>query len=762
MRVRTALCVVSLAGALVAQDVDEAKFLKDSAARLGSFATRCFKSGYPARAREVWLEVLREYDPDDDDARTRLGFLRVGSSWAPDPRFSYPGKDEPDAAVARILEKQWEVLAKGLGDEHSKVARALEPRDPARAQYHFQRALRFVPDEAAAVKARGIGNFEGFLGTADEVTLLRRSRLLERAVALLLDKSYKVTRLADKEKQPYLDKAGVGYIGVESEHFTVWGDWEQEVLSEAAQFAERSLDFAQQAYAGYDGFRWIQKDKAALAFFKTREAWSQVLRANEELFRPGQLEFVLVNTSATTMGMGPGAIRVGGVEDKATVLDLAVRWIAQEYSGLGTDAMVEGIGHAVVGLFFGRNLVFTVGQEQERARTSSGERRRALQLRLPEIEVWRELAVEAAWSRSDLAAARLPLLSAADFPDEGRIKAWSLCDYLLRRDPRLMQVLDRTKGQGARNEGAVAQTFAEKNGGLTLASIDDDWRRFWTDDTPLLRAVRNKSTPLESVSKTAPVFLEQFNALRTQNGRSPVGWSAEYSDACRQHAEYLRQNGGERGPAGEHTQERSKKGYTNAGRTFAERALVSTNAKDAKKAMASWLDWPGYRDAIVNPQLEVVGLWAEGSILVMDVLRGQGGNDGRLSSTTWPNNDQKEVPPEVQVKELGPELVNELKRRGLGKLEVLGYPLTFHCFRGSAMPKRDSIRCTLKRFDKDEVEGIVVVADGGNARRTSAPGLVVFYPIAPLARGSEFTVEWSYTRTDGGMEPTAKTKFTTR
>ena len=36
------------------------------------------------------------------------------------------------------------------------------------------------------------------------------------------------------------------------------------------------------------------------------------------------------------------------------------------------------------------------------------------------------------------------------------------------------------------------------------------------------------------------------------------------------------------------------------------------------------------------------------------------------------------------------------------------------------------------------------VSDGGSHRRTSAPGMVVFYPLEPLRKGVELRVIWTY------------------
>lgn len=747
---------LALAGALPAQK-DEPTFMRAAAERLDAYALRCFRAKYPLRAREIWQEVIRDYDPDDEAARKALGFLRVGSSWAPDSRFEYPTKDEPDPAVARILQKSWESLAEDLGEGHRELAKVmLDAGMPERAKYHFERTLRFLPEDPTAIAQSGRRSFEGLFGSDLELDLLERSRKIDRNVARLLETDYDVKPVDSGTTHKLIDRASVPYRGFESEHFVVWGDWSDDVLIECAKYAERSLEFCGELYEGYERFKWpVRTGKFQYAFFQSRETWADVLRANADRFQPGTLEFTIQNTSATGMGSGPDHVKICGFDNEASTHDMSVRGVAQAYAGLGADALVEGVGHAVVGWFFGRNLIFSVGQERGDGRTTTDANREA-KLKLPDLSVWEELAVELAWDRTDTPAARLPLISAADFSSEDRIKSWAFCDYLLRRDPSLLKILDSTRSTS--NVNQVATAFEKATDGLSLAALDEEWRRFWTDDTPILRAIKNKETPLEAISKKAPAFLEEFNDLRVEFRKEPVAWSAEYSADCKAHADYLLLNKRERGPIEEHTEDPEKQGGSLKGKQFAEQALVSTSARDPRKTFEDWLDWPGYRDAVLNGTLKVVGVYVESNVLVMDVVRGQTGLD--LQTTQYPfgvkpgsglsQNVQPGlmVPTEVTLSDLGPDveelLATAAKKERQRLSKKIGYPISLHFFRTGALPPAHSIRCEVRENDEDLVPGVVHVADGGRSRRASAPGLVVFYPFQPLSRGRAYTVEWSF------------------
>ncbi|MBK8100986.1 MAG: hypothetical protein IPK26_28215 [Planctomycetes bacterium] len=713
---------------------EEQDFLATGAKELNAYATLAFKNGYPRRAREVWLEVIAEYAPDDPVAREQLGYVRQGSVWQKKSGFEYPTQDVLNATVAKMLEQRWDSVAKKLGDGHRTLAGQLETAGKKeRAQYHFQRALRFAPGDAKAIAGAGVKQAEGISGSDAELTLLKRSRMMDRSITRLLGAKYKVDVLGADQKQAVLDKAKVTYSGVKSENFTVWGDWETDVLKEAAANAERALAFGKDAYDGFEGFPPANAIVKQMAFFKSRDTFRTIVAANKDTIGEGATAFILENANATQIG----GVHVTGAEQVENVNDLAVRWVAQEYSGVRSDALREGIGHTVVGMFFGRNLTFTVGQQEQKGTAT---RREQQKLQLPDIDTWRELAVELAFQKDGTKAARLPLLKAASFPNDARIKSWSFCDYLLRRDPMLLKALDRTAAK-SRNDGDVEAEFATITK-LTLAEVEDGWRRFWTEDTPLRRAIVNKASPMEAASKEAPNWLDEFNRARKALGGEEVGWSSSFSTDCKMHVDYLKANKDQRGPVAEHTQVAGKTGFTNAGKTFAETALVWTRDKDQKKAMATWLSLPGFRDGLLNRQIDTVGIYADAGIVCIDVQRGRMPSD-RATVLPFPlgtegNRYKGSVPSALDVELLGPDAVAVLERAGKGKQKQIGFPLTLHGFGANTGEVQVDVSA-----GNESIKG-ELLRPGGKSRRTSAPGMWVFWPHDPLPKGKDITVRWTY------------------
>src|SRR5690606_25467076 len=110
---------------------------------------------------------------------------------------------------------------------------------------------------------------------------------------------------------------------------------------------------------------------------------------------------------------------------------------------------------------------------------------------------------------------------------------------------------------------------------------------------------------------------------------------------------------------------------------FAARALVATGVKDPEDTVRSWLALPGYRDALLDPALESVGIFVERGTVVMDVTRGRTGPPqtvtfpgGLEPGSPMPTNPTQPVTrfvvdTEVAVKDLGPEVEAAMKRAGV-------------------------------------------------------------------------------------------------
>ena len=725
--------VLALLCALVlpAQD-DEARFHKSQADKLDKFAKTAQKQGFPRQARLIWLQLIKLYDPEHAEARKGLGQVRVGASWAQDPKAALPADDTGSGTDGAALFRAYEALKKELAAGHKRQAQTWAKAGRTdKANQHYQMVLRWTKDDKEAQQALAHHDVGGVTGTDLEQTLYERSKAIEGAVTEQAQKTYAVEKVT--VKAPALDRAQVKYVSFQSEHCLLHGDPDQEAqLQEALVWAERAFRVAQVA------FPWQSEVKTRWAFFTAKETYQQILKANAD--RVPDLAWRLEHT--TTSGIDD--LVIGATGSAQVLFDAAVRNVAKTYARFGSDGLAEGIGHTFVGMVFNNNRLFAVDLKKQEGTTASEEDR---EYTSPNFDVWKTLALEMAWKLTGgVPAVDLAYADAASFTNEQRIKAWSFCDYVVRRDPALLRTFDTLSLDAKRARAKKPEELAEKfaaAAGVTLAQLDKEWEDFWTEATPVLQAIRANTPPLKAIGKDVEKWLKAFNEARAAQRATPVTWSSQLSTRCYEHATYLLQNKDQRGPAAEHKQLADKNG-SHLGSMFAQMAIVDTEARlgEAKKLFESWLKIPGYRDALVHDFLLSVGIYHENGVLVLNVTAGLGTPRSKKSGyLCHPWKDATSIPTQVEVAAIGPELEELLARNGKADKKVVGYPLTLH-FGQNVPGDRASYRCAVADARGNKLEGAILL-DSGSIRRSTAPGMVTFFPFEPLPHGP-IRVTWSW------------------
>ncbi len=727
------LAITSVAVALApltAQD-DESRFNRGQAEELHDFADKAFKKGFPRQARLIWMQALKLYDSDFEPARKALGQIKVGNGWADDPNFEYPLEDTGTGKDAQSLYKGYEKLQETLARAHKREAQKWQKADRRdRALHHWKMVLRWNKDDSDAQEAlehRPVGEVSG---TSLEQTLYENSKRIEAAVAEEVAKDYPVQEYGQKE--PVLETAQVDYVSFQSEHFILHGDPDQaEHLKEALVWGERALRVVRAALGGE------REIGGKFAFFVSKDTYKQVLKAHAD--RIPDLEWKLEHTSTS----GIGDLVVGATGSVQVLYDAVVRNVAQGYAGLSTTGFSEGIGHTFVGMIFNNNRLFSVDLKKQEGTTASEEDR---EYTSPNFDVWQNLALEMAWKETGgVPAIDIPFCEAATFTNEQRIKSWSFTDYLVRRDFKLIQELDRLGAEARKNKRrdplGLAAKFEEKTG-VTVQQLDHEWEDFWTEATPVLAAIRNNTPPLAAVSPGVEKWLEALNEARKELGSSPVTWSSNLSTRCYEHAKYLLENKDERGIAAEHT-EKVNLGGSHLGGMFAQMAVVETraNVRKADDMFEQWMLIPGYRDVLLNFASRVVGIYEEKGVLVINTVAGLGEPLSKKSGYfCWPKSQANGIPREVPVELIGPELAEALAEHGREDQKVVGYPMTAH-FGINILGDRQSYSCTVQTRD-GKAEGVLLL-DDGKLRTSSAPGVVTFVPFEPLPSG-QVDVTWSW------------------
>ncbi len=723
---------------LLAQTPDEGAFKKSQAKTLNAFASKAQKKGFPKKAQGVYQLVVNLYDPDNEEAQTALGNEKVGNSWSRKPGHKKPRSDEPNPAGAKALRKEFEKISGRLVKAHKEMAKSYqEAGRNDRAQFHYKTLLRFAPNDADAKKHLELVDVaDGLSGTALEQTLYQRGIMLNDIVKEEGAKEYQVERLPDTDRHDILDNAKVEYISVKSDHFTLRGDFPEELLIEAAIEAERAYSVMKVAFAGYEAFfnpdtkNWHSTE---FSFFKSKDTFLQICHANQNLFaNPESFKFTTEHTSGTSLG----GLRVSASGSSTSVNDGAVRAVARTFAAVRAAALSEGIGHTFVGLMLRNNRAFLVDLEKQIGTQTEEE---DIDQFNPDMDMWEDLAIEQAWSKTTVPAKRLPMITADKFDDAARIKSWSFCHYLMLRDPTLLRHLDMTAGLHSVIE--IQKKF-ERAAGVSLETLDKEWKDFFTGATPVMRAIKGRKDPMLAVSDGVKKWLDAINAIRKEDFHAaPVNWSAGFSSRCKAHADYLEKNELS-GPEHEQRQDPQLPDSTHPGNMFAHMAMVSTQGSNPKKVIKEWMRYPGYRDLFFVNTLKTIGLYAEGKTVVINVAQGLVNKPRSPGTWLYPRNGMTRVPNSVKVADLGPEFQVLLKKNGHGDLKVVGFPLSIHCGNSILMPKRDSFKCKVRVNDREDVEGIMDIADDGDHRRTSSPGTVVFYPLKPIKKGAQVEVEW--------------------
>jgi tetratricopeptide (TPR) repeat protein len=587
------------------------------------------------RALELRRAVWLDYAPDDAPSRERTGFVRVGDQWRKDDAKVVLDRDlKGDAKVLKKLDPQVLALQKELLTGHRALAQGYTALgDAERAGRHWQRVLRFAPGDAEASAALAMQQFDGFRGTPAELALLRRGRALRTASDWLVRTPFAVTNL-DTEQHPLLAEAKIAHTVARSAHFAVWGTLPPADLATLAADCERALLLARTMFGTAGGAVFTPALHRDLVFLHDVAAYGAVLDLCAAQFDAERLRFLKEDVDQAFVSHGKESLRV----HKATLgleasRDQAVRGIVQDALGVRSEGLFEGIGHAACGLLFGRTLTFMLEQRKERTAASWTQK-----LLVPDLAVWMQIAEESAWAKSDTRIGELVLLSAARFTTEQRVKAWAICHWFCHTDPELVLELDRSRTKDIKTPPEVETEFQRRTT-RDLLRIDHEWREFWARGGALRAAMATDPLPADAAAPAVttsgkdkaptPAALERqarlraralVDAIDSQRAAAEVGplgyhWSDRTEVlAVRSHEAELRKV----------EQLRKKKPKE----TFADpvppaelgRTVLWARDGEPAAVVEAWWRRPAWRDAMLHPGRDLVGVLAGGPPFAIDLV----------------------------------------------------------------------------------------------------------------------------------------------
>ncbi|MCR9247344.1 MAG: hypothetical protein NXI31_20120 [bacterium] len=739
------LIALLLATPLTAQDPTaaskgEAELNAESIAKLHELADAYAKDKQHATALAMRREILLHYDEEDEKARQKCGFSRVGNRWQPDPNRLVIDKDLTGTKkIQRKLNKERDRFRKTQLRGHRNVAKLwTKAGDNEKAAAHWRRVLALSPGDKTAAKALALAQFQGFRGSAVELARLRRAWAIRGAVEWMHRHEFPVEKIEGR-KQPLLEKAEIEHEGFRSENFEIWGTLGDQ-LPQIAAHCERALFLCRTVFGVSQGQPFEPRGYRSMVLVRSDKDYAKVLDQCADQFDPGRLHFLKTQVDLSFLNSDGEPIRfIKTNGTTAEAFDQSVRGAVQDAVGIKTDGLWEGVGHAGCGMLFGRTITFLL--EQQDARTVASWAR---QLLVPEMEAWMKIAEQSAWAKSDTRTSELVLISAARFSTEQRVKAWAICDYFFHWRPELIWELDQSQSDVAKTPPEVELQFQRRTQ-IPLPKIDFEWREYWARGAELRKAMQ--ADPLgepkgrdRKLRTAARELVDAVNVQRVAANRGPVGfYFAEDSDiaATLQYADKL-----VKAERDQKKKPKEKIPLPTPPAAIGKHVLFSRQGT-AVAAVAEWWQNPVARDAMLHAGRGLLGANKNRNALVLDLSETiQATTRGK--PWTWPRFGQPTATGKARVGDLGPEVIAALAAKGKGVDDFVAMPWSLHFGRRVEPADLDAITATVYVRGQKQ-RGVFVVLQGPEdsaANGAHADGCVTFVGLEPAPEGADVEVTW--------------------
>jgi hypothetical protein len=472
---------------------EEQDLVRACVSTLSTFAGTAKSQKVGQRAKQAYDLVL-QYDPNQSQARSELGFRKEKDTWVelpPEKRKKWVDKATYEGRF-KVMD-EWAKTAIKLGEQHRKLGLKLkEAGNAARATYHLEKAVYYNAMDKEANLALGHKEGPGFYGTDAHIAFAKKMREIEISAVELARKDYPVEQLpqdqmpkelvALQDSAPeWMKKPNIDIFGARSKHFTIWTRGTQENADISAKWAERALDFGI-FLIGEDRakkLRFVERatrQYAWLGFLLTQSEREQFLKANGHIWdegKGGKLEDAMRFVNNTWVAKeGQAVVQIGG--SPRTVQDRLVAFVI--YDGLlggRNDGVGQGIVHAVT-WYMKSTSISRWGALPEGTQGDDA-------LALPEGTSWWMRSVrDQAVSNQDWPLAQVPRERLSRFRNDCRLKAWSVMTWMMAAYPDkwldfFLALPDADKKVPTLEE---VEEIVTKTLGKSSAAIDAEWREW--------------------------------------------------------------------------------------------------------------------------------------------------------------------------------------------------------------------------------------------------------------------------------------------
>lgn len=470
MRVLAAIWMFLLASAAPAQteaDPRRAELDEQVCKLLLQFARHADVQRLPSRARQAYQLVLEHYDEEQPAARKQLGFRKVDGEWQAVEGFEFDA-DRADASRIRRVERAWDKACEKACELHREFGQALDAEGHrARAVAQFERALAFCPDDEVSHLALGHVEFEGFFGTEEQVATARRMREIRAFATSLRERDYEVEDLPPERLPATLQKSGLEFCGVRSEHFTHWYTGTREGAHDGIKWAERAWDLL-----GFllqdDAAQRLPNTRKWFARLKTRAEQIQMLSNAPE--SRGEYTMDIAKLFSTSDWLESGGRVEFGVMWHRNEADTVVGHVANRNMPRSNEAFEEGLVHVCTWLLCGTTkasyiaLPKTVAGGFEPLGNDPDQWRRRLQDQIEQGNSW--------------PLRQLPRERRDHFRPEARLKAWSFLAFLIARYPDTWHQTVRSFGKASTLTVEDVEAKFREATGRDIAELESEWRQW--------------------------------------------------------------------------------------------------------------------------------------------------------------------------------------------------------------------------------------------------------------------------------------------
>ncbi|MCA8943986.1 MAG: hypothetical protein KDB80_15585 [Planctomycetes bacterium] len=722
----------------------EADLAKSASKILMKFANFARGKKHGPMEKQAYDLIVSDYEPDNKSVRSKLGYKLDDGEWKLSKRARRSEWADGTNRKNRFkVQQEWRATCEKLAAEHRELGLSL--RDDAGAltdagKRQLELAILFDPLDKAAHEALGhVGWDNGgvtYYGTEADVAFMKRMKEIETTALMLAQKDDYEVKPVDTLPE-VLNNLGLEMYGAKSEHFTIFTRGTQENADDLVKWGERTIEFLDYLLGNMENekrrLRAEMKGWAWIGFIWTPLEMDDLLANNPQLEK-GKFKNVIFRDQGR-----PCEVSVDNMP--SAMMDGVIgRCVHYGLGGtqLNNAGMLEGLHHAVT-WFLKSTCITKFGSEPEGTTTGDD-------LVLPDGANWwlREMRNQAI-ARTDIPLNVIPRTELWKFSADARLKSWSYNVWALARFPDKWLRMTRSFPEKIPFPEEVEKN-AESVYGMSLQTIEDDWRR-WASGRGVTAAATGYGPPLlpEFPDEDELKALERLNQIRSatsvfnyfsdedgadekekrkkkdDNARTWLAGlpecelDSESTAACKDHAVFLNMHEAHWVWPEAHEENPALAGFSPRGMRAGLRSVIvmSKGSLDAADSVDQWIGTVYHRFPLLEYNIKRFGLAHSGAqdeeliqrfgcerlgetvVLDMGSLEEPRVDESerQFAFVAWPPHEMKNVPRQFAYN----ELPNPLEDVGIGEegQQKTGYPVSLQF---SNLIVNQTSECTLRLY----------------------------------------------------------------